>query len=58
VHEPGDKLVIDRMIVNPKLDAQAFLLPPTPIRHGGKVLIPGDGTPSGAPAGALGRPSQ
>ena len=54
VSETGDKLVIDRMTVNPKLDDQAFLLPPTPIRHGGKVLIPGDGTPSGA----LGRPSQ
>jgi hypothetical protein len=58
VREPGDKLVIDRMMVNTKLDDQAFLLPPTPIRHGGKVLIPGDGTPSGAPPGALGRPSQ
>jgi hypothetical protein len=58
VREPGDKLVIDRLMVNPKLDDQAFLLPPTPIRHGGKVLIPGDGTPSGAPPGALGRPSQ
>lgn len=56
VRETGDKLVIDRMIVNPKLDEQAFLLPPTPLRHGGKVLIPGDGTPSGAPPGALGRP--
>jgi hypothetical protein len=53
VRETGDKLVIDRMIVNPKLDAQAFLPPPTPIRRGGKVLIPGNGAPSGAPPGAL-----
>ena len=50
--DSGDKLVIDRTIVNPKLDAQAFLPPPTPMRRGGKVLIPGDGTP----AGASGRP--
>lgn len=59
VRESGDKLVIDRMIVNPKLDDQAFLLPPTPMRRGGggKVLIPGDGTPSAAPSGAFGRPS-
>jgi hypothetical protein len=53
VRETGDKLVIDRMIVNPALDAQAFLPPPTPMRRGGKVLIPGDG----APPGALGRPA-
>jgi hypothetical protein len=53
VRETGDKLVIDRMIVNPKLDAQTFLPPPTPIRRGGKVLIPGNGAPSGAPPGAL-----
>jgi hypothetical protein len=53
VRETGDKLVIDRMIVNPTLDAQAFLPPPTPIRRGGKVLVPGDG----APPGALGRPA-
>lgn len=45
--DAGDKLVIDRAIVNPKLDVQAFLPPPTPMRHGGKVLIPGDGTPPG-----------
>jgi outer membrane lipoprotein-sorting protein len=53
VRETGDRLVIDRMIVNPKLDAQAFLAPPTPMRRGGKVLIPGNGAPSGAPPGAL-----
>jgi hypothetical protein len=53
VRETGDKLVIDRMIVNPKLDAQTFLPPPAPIRRGGKVLIPGNGAPSGAPPGAL-----
>ena len=34
--------------VNPKLDTQAFLPPPTPMRRGGKVLIPSDGTPVGA----------
>jgi hypothetical protein len=47
--ESGDKLVIDRMIVNPKLDDQAFLPPPTPMRHGGKVLVPGGGPPLGRP---------
>jgi hypothetical protein len=44
VREAGDRLVIDRIIVNPKLDGQAFLPPPTPMRRGGKILIPGDGT--------------
>jgi hypothetical protein len=43
----GDRLVIDRMMVNTKLDDQAFLPPPTPMRRGGKILIPGDGTPPG-----------
>ncbi|MDB6087113.1 MAG: hypothetical protein JWN43_4994, partial [Gammaproteobacteria bacterium] len=52
VQEAGDRLVIDRMIVNPKLDDQAFLPPATPMRHGGKIRIPGDGTS----VGALGRP--
>jgi hypothetical protein len=46
--EGGDRLVIDRMIVNPKLDDQAFLPPPTPLHRGGKILIPSDGTPTGA----------
>ena len=57
VRETGDKLVIERMIVNPTLDAQTFLPPPTPMRRGGKVLIPGNGAPSGVPPRALGRPS-
>jgi outer membrane lipoprotein-sorting protein len=57
VRENGDKLVIDRVIVNPKLEAQTFLPPPMPMRRGGKVLIPGNGAPSAAPPGALGRPS-
>lgn len=48
VRDTGDRLVIDRIIVNPKLDAQTFLPPPTPMRHGGKILIPGDGTMTGA----------
>ena len=55
VRETGDTLVIDQMIVNPKLDAQAFLPPPTPMRRGGKVLIPGNGAPSGAPPGGVTR---
>jgi hypothetical protein len=50
--EAGDKLVIDRMVVNPKLEDQAFLPPPTPMRRSGKIRIPGDG----APPGMLGRP--
>ncbi len=57
VRETGDKLVIDRMMVNAKLDDQAFLPPPTPMRRGGKVLVPGGGGPAGAPPGELGRPS-
>jgi hypothetical protein len=48
VRAAGDRLVIDRIMVNPKLDEQAFLPPPTPMRRGGKVLIPSDGTPPGA----------
>lgn len=49
VHEGGDGLVIDKIIVNPKLDDQAFLPPPMPMRRGGKVLIPSDGSPVGTP---------
>jgi hypothetical protein len=52
VRDAGDRLVIDRVAVNPKLDDQTFLPPPTPMRRGGKILIPGDGTPPGV----LGRP--
>jgi len=37
----GDKLVIDRVLVNPKLDDGTFALPPTPMRRGGHVRIPG-----------------
>jgi hypothetical protein len=36
----GDKLVIDRVLVNPKLDAGTFALPPAPMRRGGHVRIP------------------
>jgi hypothetical protein len=36
----GDKLVIDRVLVNPKLDNGTFALPPTPMRRGGHVRIP------------------
>jgi hypothetical protein len=36
----GDKLVIDRVMVNPKLDDGTFSLPPAPMRHGGHVRIP------------------
>jgi hypothetical protein len=35
-----DKLVIDRVLVNPKLDDGSFALPPAPMRHGGHVRIP------------------
>jgi hypothetical protein len=36
----GDKLVIDRVMVNPKLDDGTFALPPTPMRRGGRVRVP------------------
>jgi hypothetical protein len=36
----GDKLVIDRVLVNPKLDDGTFALPPAPMRRGGHVRIP------------------
>jgi hypothetical protein len=36
----GDKLVIDRVLVNPKLDDGTFALPPKPMRRGGHVRIP------------------
>jgi hypothetical protein len=36
----GDKLVIDRVLVNPKLDDGTFALPPTPMRRGGHVRVP------------------
>jgi outer membrane lipoprotein-sorting protein len=35
-----DKLVIERVIVNPKLDDGTFEPPATPMRHGGTVRIP------------------
>jgi hypothetical protein len=36
----GDKLVIDRVLVNPKLDDGTFAPPPVPLRRGGHVRIP------------------
>jgi hypothetical protein len=45
--QAADRLVIDHVEVNPALDAQTFLPPPTPLRHGGKVQIPSNGLPSG-----------
>jgi len=36
----GDKLVIDRVLVNPKLDDGTFAPPPAPLRRGGHVRIP------------------
>jgi hypothetical protein len=36
----GDKLVIDRVLVNPKLDNGTFALPPTPMRRGGHAHVP------------------
>jgi hypothetical protein len=36
----GDKLVIDRVLVNPKLDDGTFAPPATPLRRGGHVRIP------------------
>jgi hypothetical protein len=36
----GDKLVIDRILVNPKLDDGTFALPPAPMHRGGHVHRP------------------
>jgi hypothetical protein len=36
----GDRLVIDRVLVNPKLDEGTFSPPATPLRRGGHVRIP------------------
>jgi len=36
----GDKLVIDRVLVNPKLDDGTFAPPAAPLRRGGHVRIP------------------
>jgi len=41
-----DRLVIDRILVNPKLDEQTFLPPPTPMHRGGKIQIPTNGMPA------------
>jgi hypothetical protein len=38
--DAGDKLVIDRVLVNPKLDDGTFAPPPTPMRRGGHVRVP------------------
>jgi hypothetical protein len=38
--EAADKLVIDRVLVNPKLDDGTFAPPATPMRRGGHVRIP------------------
>jgi hypothetical protein len=38
--EAADKLVIDRVLVNPKLDDGTFAPPATPLRRGGHVRIP------------------
>jgi hypothetical protein len=36
----ADKLLIEKILVNPKLDDGTFLPPPTPMRRGGRVRIP------------------
>lgn len=36
----ADKLVVERVLVNPKLDAGTFAPPPTPMRRGGHIRIP------------------
>ena len=47
--ESVDRLVIERLMVNPKLDADAFALPASPFRHGngGKIQVPATNGPSG-----------
>ena len=42
----ADRLVIDRFDINPTLDDQSFLPPPTPMHRGGKVQIPSNGMPT------------
>jgi hypothetical protein len=49
----ADRLVIDRVIVNPTLDDGTFTPPAVPLRHGGNARVPGG--PSGLP-GAIGAP--
>jgi hypothetical protein len=38
--EGADRLVIDRILINPKLDADAFIPPDVPLRRGGHARIP------------------
>jgi hypothetical protein len=38
--EAADKLVIEKVLVNPKLDDGTFMPPSVPMRHGGRVRIP------------------
>ena len=45
--QSADRLVMDSIVINPTLDDQAFLPPPTPMHRGGKVLIPSNGLPTG-----------
>ena len=45
--QTADRLVIDHVDINPKLDDKTFLPPPTPMHRGGKVEIPSNGVPSG-----------
>ena len=47
----SDKLVIDRILVDPPLDAETFLPPAVPLRHGGHIRIPGGGPQSGTSTG-------
>lgn len=37
--ETSDRLVIRHVIINPKLEETAFVLPPMPLRHGGGSLV-------------------
>jgi hypothetical protein len=37
---PADKLIIEKILVNPKLDDATFLPPTVPMRRGGRVRIP------------------
>jgi hypothetical protein len=55
VTQAADRLVIDRVIVNSKLDDNTFTPPAVPLRHGGRAHTPGgaSGMPGnpGAPFG-------
>jgi hypothetical protein len=49
--EAADTLVIDRVLINPTLDTNAFLPPAVPMRRGGPVRIGAEGPGASGPDG-------